>query len=85
MDKIERLKQLLLTHRTENINKLTFEQRIDFDDVFAQEIVKLFAIHVVNQQRELLDWLSNEPDHNIRKSDIEEILQDFKYYQSNCG
>jgi|GEM_PF-3580000 len=39
----------------------------------------------VSQQRELLDWLSNEPDHNIRKSDIDEILQDFKYYQSNCG
>jgi len=42
-------------------------------------------LHNVSQQRELLDWLSNEPDHNIRKSDINEILQDFKYYQSNCG
>lgn len=46
---------------------------------------KQLSIQRVNQQRELLDWLSNEPDHNIRKSDIEEILQDFKYYQSNCG
>jgi hypothetical protein len=44
MDKIDRLKQLLLTHRTEDISKLTFEERIDFDDAFAQEIVKLFAI-----------------------------------------
>lgn len=42
-------------------------------------------LHNVSQQRELLDWLSNEPCHNIRKSDINEILQDFKYYQSNCG
>lgn len=42
-------------------------------------------LHDVSQQRELLDWLSNEPDHNIRKSDIDEILHDFKYYQSNCG
>lgn len=44
MEKIDRLKQLLLTHRTEDITKLTFEERLEFDDVFAQEIVKLFAI-----------------------------------------
>ena len=49
------------------------------------EKVKNLGLDGVSQQRELLDWLSNEPDHNIRKSDIEEILQDFKYYQSNCG
>lgn len=49
------------------------------------EKVKNLGLAGVSQQRELLDWLSNEPDHNIRKSDIEEILQDFKYYQSNCG
>lgn len=44
MDKIDILKQLLLTHRTENISKLTFEERLKFDDSFAEEIVKLFAI-----------------------------------------
>ena len=49
------------------------------------EKVKNLGLDGVSQQREFLDWLSNEPDHNIRKSDIEEILQDFKYYQSNCG
>ena len=46
MEKINRLKQLLLTHRTEDISKLTFEQRINFDDAFAQEIEKLFTIPV---------------------------------------
>jgi hypothetical protein len=54
MDKIDRLKQLLLTHRTEDISKLTFEERIDFDDAFAQEIVKLFAIpDVVGRSEQL--------------------------------
>ena len=51
----------------------------------AEEYAEQLLIQRVSQQRELLDWLSNEPDHNIRKSDIDEILQDFKYYQSNCG
>lgn len=46
MEKIDRLKQLLLTYRTEDISKLTFEQRMNFDDVFAQEIEKLFTIPV---------------------------------------
>jgi len=53
-------------------------------DYHEAELKKL-RVGDVSQQRELLDWLSNEPDHNIRKSDINEILQDFKYYQSNCG
>ena len=35
---------------------------------------------LVSQQREMLDWLSNEPEHNIIKSEINEILEDFKYY-----
>ena len=52
MDKIDRLKQLLLTHRTEDISKLTFEERLDFDDAFAQEIVKLFAMPDVVGQSE---------------------------------
>lgn len=54
MDKIDRLKQLLLTHRTENISKLTFEERLKFDDSFAEEIVKLFAIpDVVGRSEQL--------------------------------
>lgn len=35
---------------------------------------------LVSQQRKLLDWISNEPEHNIIKSEINEILEDFKYY-----
>ncbi len=50
-----------------------------------KELKEQLRLYSVSQQRELLDWLSNEPDYNIRKSDIEETLQDFKYYQSNCG
>jgi len=67
---------------------MTKEQALDAVEKaidIAFERGKELSIHSVNQQRELLDWLSDEPDHNIRKSDIDEILQDFKYYQSNCG
>lgn len=67
---------------------MTKEQALDAVEKaidIAFERGKELSIHSVSQQRELLDWLSNEPDHNIRKSDIDEILQDFKYYQSNCG
>lgn len=54
-------------------------------NIAIKEVKKQLMLGGVSQQRELLDWLSNEPDHNIRKSDIDEIIQDFKYYQSNCG
>lgn len=47
METIERLKQLLLVHRTEDISKLTFEERMEYDNAFAEEIVKLFPIHNV--------------------------------------
>jgi len=57
----------------------------DSEEIMRLAVSKALSLAGVSQQRELLDWLSNEPDHNIRKSDIEEILQDFKYYQSNCG
>jgi hypothetical protein len=52
---------------------------------WLEDEVLVLRLYSVSQQRELLDWLSNEPDHKIRKSDIDEILQDFKYYQSNYG
>jgi hypothetical protein len=75
MEKIDRLKQLLLTHRTEDISKLTFEQRMNFDDVFAQEIVKLFAIPVVI-----------EPKGKLKCECKDEWMEDVIYMQcSKCG
>lgn len=43
------------------------------------------AIQRVSQQRELLEWLSNEDYFNIPKDEIDEILEDWKTYNSNCG
>lgn len=75
MDKIDRLKQLLLTHRTENISKLNFEQRMNYDDVFAQEIVKLFAIPDVI-----------EPKGKLKCECKDEWMEDVVYVQcSKCG
>ena len=42
-------------------------------------------IHDVSQQRELLEWLSNEDYFNIPKDEISEILEDWETYNSNCG
>lgn len=39
----------------------------------------------VSQQRELLEWLSNEDYFNIPKDEISEILEDWQTYHSNCG
>ena len=38
-----------------------------------------------SQQRELLEWLSNEDYFNIPKDEISEILEDWETYNSNCG
>lgn len=48
METIDRLKQILLVYRTEDISKLTFEERMEYDNAFAEEIVKLFPIHNVS-------------------------------------
>lgn len=41
-------------------------------------------LHNVIQQRELLEWLSNEDYFNIPKDEISEILEDWKTYKYNC-
>ena len=46
---------------------------------------KQLSIHDVSQQRKLLEWLSNEDYFNIPKDEINEILEDWKTYSSNCG
>ena len=46
---------------------------------------KQLLIHSVSQQRELLEWLSNEDYFNIPKDEISEILEDWQTYNSNCG
>lgn len=48
METIDRLKQILLVYRTEDISKLTFEERMEYDNAFTEEIVKLFPIHNVS-------------------------------------
>ena len=45
----------------------------------------LLVLCAVSQQRELLEWLSNEDYFNIPKDEISEILEDWKTYNSNCG
>ena len=46
---------------------------------------KALTIPDVSQQRELLEWLSNEDYFNIPKDEIDEILEDWQIYKSNCG
>lgn len=79
MDKIDRLKQLLLTHRTEDISKLTFEQRLKFDNTFAEEIVKLFTIPNVVWRSEQLVC------PNCNGSDIETDNSDIPHWCKECG
>jgi len=52
---------------------------------YHQDKLKLLRIGVVSQQREMLEWLSNEDYFNIPKDEISEILDDWQTYNSNCG
>ena len=36
-----------------------------------------------SDHKHLLEWLSCESDFNIKKEDIQEILEDWKFYNSN--
>ena len=53
------------------------------DDLIKTEKEQL-RLHIVSQQRELLEWLSNEDYFNIPKDEITEILDDWQTYNSNC-
>ena len=57
----------------------------DIMELYHQEQVKKLTIPGVSQQRELLEWLSNEDYFNIPKDEISEILEDWETYNSNCG
>jgi hypothetical protein len=46
---------------------------------------KQLLLHNVSQQRELLEWLSDEDYFNISRDEISEILEDWQTYNSNCG
>jgi len=46
---------------------------------------KQLTLTDVSQQRELLEWLSNEDFFKIPKDEINEILEDYRTYKSNCG
>lgn len=49
------------------------------------EIEKL-SVPIVNQRSELFDllkWMQNDPFFNI--DDVDEILDDYYFYKSNCG
>jgi len=54
-------------------------------DTFIFNHKKALNIDSVSQQRELLEWLSNEDYFNIPKDEINEILEDWETYSSNRG
>lgn len=53
--------------------------------IYELLVSKNESLHLVSQQRELLEWLSNEDYFNIPKDEIDEILDDWKTYNSNRG
>ena len=56
--------------------------------MFNKEIIgklELLIIADVSQQRELLEWLSDELYFNIHKDEIGEILEDWETYNYSCG
>lgn len=48
----------------------------------ADEILMLFSVSGRSELFDLLNWMKNEPIYNI--DDVNEILDDYKYYKSNC-
>ena len=53
----------------------------DLLEIYKEQLL----IQHVSQQRELLEWLSDEDYFNIPKDEISEILEDWQTYNSNCG
>jgi hypothetical protein len=81
--KDELLKELSTIDYKNGMNIDTIKLNTDLGVKIIENVVKKLIIGGVSNQKELLDWLSDETDYNIRKSDVDEILQDFKYYQYN--
>ena len=59
-------------------------KQFDYWDMIAFAEYVREKLNYVIQQRELLEWLSNEDYFKIPKDEIIEILQDWQTYKSNC-
>lgn len=57
----------------------------DLEAIAEKHYGNKFSLQGVSQQRELLEWLSDEDYFNIPQDEIDEILEDWKVYNSNCG
>ena len=53
--------------------------------VVKKELNDLFSLHAVSHQRELLVWLKNKDLVTFAKDEIEEVIDDYKFNQTNCG
>ena len=42
-------------------------------------------LHNVSQQRELLVWLQKSDLVTFPKDEINEVIDDYRFYQTNCG
>ena len=50
-----------------------------------QQLPEQLALYGVSQQRELLVWLKNKDLVTFTKDEIEEVIDDYKLNQTNCG
>jgi arginine repressor len=71
---IEKAHSKLIEHGT----TLNREQRQELID----ELLILFN---VSQQRELLVWLQKSDLVTFTKDEINEVIDDYRFYQTNCG
>jgi len=52
---------------------------------YTDEVVKKLTLTDVSQQRELLVWLQKSDLVTFPKDEINEVIDDYRFYQTNCG
>ena len=65
--------------------KANYEIQLFVDELIKKDRAEQLILHGVSQQRELLVWLQKSDLVTFPKDEINEVIDDYRFYQTNCG
>ena len=57
----------------------------EVEEIVDKNVTEQLTLTDVSQQRELLVWLKKSDLVTFPKDEINEVIDDYRFYQTNCG
>ena len=77
--------ELLMEYMEQNQYFIGNDLLAKYNELLQKEKKEQLILSGVSQQRELLVWLKNKDLVTFTKDEIEEVIDDYKLNQTNCG